>query len=205
MVVRRRCRARARFGPAAAAVAGRLREKRAAELALRRALDAVGAGEVADAGGLSVAGYLEQWLAGVQNTVKPTTAKSYGEVLRWYVMPRVGSVQLADLTPLHIRSLYADLLDHGGRRGGALSAGTVAIVHRVLRKALNDAVVWRLIRAEPALWREGAQSSGCGDSRVDGPTPAASSSTSLTTVSRDVGAPPRYWPATRRDRWAPLG
>ena len=90
--------------------------KREAELALRRALDAVDAGEVANAGALTVAAYLEQWLAGVQNTVKPTTAKSYAEVLRWYVIPRVGAVRLSDLTPLHIRSLYADLLDHGGRR-----------------------------------------------------------------------------------------
>ena len=104
-----------------------------------------------DAGGLCVAAYLEQWLSGVQNTVKPTTAKSYGEILRWYVIPGVGAVQLADLTPLHIRSLYADLLDQGGRRRAALSAGTVAIVHRVLRKALNDAVGWRLIARSPLV------------------------------------------------------
>ena len=125
--------------------------KRQAELALRRALDAVEAGETADAGGLCVAAYLEQWLSGVQNTVKPTTAKSYGEILRWYVIRGVGAVQLADLTPLHIRSLYADLLDQGGRRRAALSAGTVAIVHRVLRKALNDTVGWRLIARSPLV------------------------------------------------------
>ena len=96
-----------------------------AELALRRALDAVDAGEVANAGVLTVAAYLGQWLTGVQNTVKPTTAKSYAEVLRWYVIPRVSAVRLSDLTPLHIRSLYADLLAHGGRQGHGVSAGTV--------------------------------------------------------------------------------
>lgn len=124
--------------------------KREAELALRRALDAVDTGEVGNAGG-TLAAYLEHWLAGVQNAVKPTTAKSYAEVLRWYVIPRVGAVRLSDLTPLHIRSLYADLLDHGGRRGRGVSAGTVAVVHRVLRKALNDAVLWRLLTRSPLI------------------------------------------------------
>jgi integrase len=123
--------------------------KREAELALRRALDRVDVGEVAGVGRLTVAAYLEQSLAGVQNTVKPTTAKSYAEVLRWYVIPRVGALQLANVTPLHIRSLYADLLEYGGRSGCGLSAGTVAVVHRVLRKACNDAVAWRLITRSP--------------------------------------------------------
>ena len=122
--------------------------KREAELALNRALNA---DEVAVAGGLTVACYLEQWLDGVKNTVKPTTAKSYAEVLRWYVVPRVGALQLAEVTPLHIRSLYADLLECGGRRGSGVSAGTIAVVHRVLRKACNDAVAWSLINRSPLI------------------------------------------------------
>src|SRR5262249_28933135 len=105
--------------------------KRAAELAMRQALNAVDAGDVVDAANCTVAAFLEQWLSGARQSVKPTTAKSYGEVLRWYVIPRVGIARLGDLTPLHFRTLYADLLAGGGRNGRGLSTGTVAVVHRV--------------------------------------------------------------------------
>ena len=179
--------------------------KREAELAVRRTLDAIDAGEVADASGLTLAAYLEQWLAGVQSALKPTTAKSYREVLGWYVIPHTGAVQLADLTPLHIRSLYADLLDHGGRRGRGLSAGTVAIVHRVLRKACNDAVAWRLLVRSPLI--------GVKPPRRTAAELRTWSAAEARQVPRlccgrpplcDVGRVPRVWDSTRRDRRSAL-
>jgi hypothetical protein len=101
----------------------------------------VGAGEVVGAGARTVVAYLEQWLGGARPSLKPSTAKSYGEIVEWYVRPRVGHVKLADLNALHLRNLYADLLTNGAmRRQGRLSPSTVRAVHRVLRKALNDAV-----------------------------------------------------------------
>jgi integrase len=126
--------------------------KREAEKALGRALVAVGAGEVADAGALTVGAYFDEWLAGHVPSLKPSTAKSYREVVQWYVKPRLGRVKLVDLNALLIRSLYAELLAHGGRRRRAeLSPATVAVVHRVLRKALNDAVLWGLLVRSPLL------------------------------------------------------
>jgi len=126
--------------------------KREAEKALGRALAAVGAGEVADAGALTVGAYFDEWLAGHVPTLKPSTAKSYREVVQWYVKPRLGRVKLVDLNALLIRSLYAELLANGGRRRRAeLSPATVAVVHRVLRKALNDAVLWGLLVRSPLL------------------------------------------------------
>ncbi|MDP9335022.1 MAG: site-specific integrase [Actinomycetota bacterium] len=126
--------------------------KREAEKALGRALAAAGAGEVADAGGLTVGAYFDQWLAGHAPSLKPSTAKSYHEVVQWYVQPRLGRVKLVDLNALLISSLYADLLASGGRRRRVeLSPATVAVVHRVLRKALNDAVLWGLLVRSPLL------------------------------------------------------
>ncbi len=126
--------------------------RREAEKALGRALAAVGAGEVVDAGGLTVGAYLDQWLAGARPSLKPSTAKSYGELVQWYVRPRIGHAKLADLNALLIRNLYADLLIEGAvRREGGVSASTVAVVHRVLRKALNDAVLWGLLGRSPLL------------------------------------------------------
>jgi integrase len=112
----------------------------------------MGASEVVDAAGLPVGRYLDQWLAGARPSLKPSTAKSYREVVEWYVRPRVGDVKLANLNALHIRNLYADLLIDGAmRREGGLSPSTVGVVHRVLRKALNDAVLWGLLRRSPLL------------------------------------------------------
>src|SRR5882724_9937100 len=126
--------------------------KREAEKALARAWAAVGAGEVADAGQLTVGAYFDEWLAGHVPTLKPSTAKSYREVVQWYVKPRLGRVKLVDLNALLIRSLYAELLANGGRRRSAeLSPATVAVVHRVLRKALNDAVLWGLLVRSPLV------------------------------------------------------
>ena len=112
----------------------------------------IGAGAVVDAASLPVGVYLDQWLAGARPSLKPSTAKSYREVVEWYVRPRVGDVKLANLNVRHIRNLYADLLTHGAtRQEGGLSASTVGAVHRVLRKALNDAVLWGLLGRSPLL------------------------------------------------------
>ena len=81
---------------------------------------AVGAGEVADAGALTVGAYFDEWLAGHLPSLKPSTAKSYREVVQWYVKPRLGRVKLVDLNALLIRSLYAELLANGGRRRRAV-------------------------------------------------------------------------------------
>ena len=45
-------------------------------------------GGVADAGSLTVGVFLDQWLAGHVPSLKPSTAKSYREVVQWYVQPR---------------------------------------------------------------------------------------------------------------------
>ena len=83
--------------------------KREAERALGRALAAVGDGAVADAGGLTVGAYFDQWLAGHLPSLKPSTAKSYREVVQWYAQPRLGAAQAPDRQLLRCR---------GGRRVG---------------------------------------------------------------------------------------
>ncbi len=125
--------------------------KREAELALHRVLGRVGSGEVADAGALTVGAFLEQWLVGLRPSLKPTTAKSYGDVVKWHVQPRLGAIRLSELNALHLQGLYADLYANGKARGkGGLSARTVQYVHRILGHALRDAVAWGLIVKSPA-------------------------------------------------------
>lgn len=122
--------------------------KREAEVALARIVGGVDTVTVATASVLTFGEFLEQWLNGHAPTVKATTAKCYRERLRWYVIPRLGHVKLVDLSPLHVQTLWADLLESGGRHGG-LAPASVSGVRRALRKALNDAVAWGLIPNNP--------------------------------------------------------
>ena len=123
--------------------------RRAAEEALARIV--AGIDSPITLGTMTLAEFCRQWLDGHCPTVKATTAKGYVERLEWYVLPRLGHVKLRDLSPLHIQTLWSDLLANGRTRGGGLSAVSVAGVRRVLRKVLNDAVAWELMDRNPVL------------------------------------------------------
>ena len=116
--------------------------KRLAQEAMVEAQSAALHGEFVTCGRRTVAEYLEQWLAPVQASLEPAGFSNYRTCLTLYVLPRPGHVQLAALTPLTLSSLYADLLPAGGRGGRPLSNTTIRLVHAVVRKALNDAVLW---------------------------------------------------------------
>ena len=68
----------------------------------------------------TVGEHLEQWLAAVQVSLEPAGCTNYRTCLTLYVLPRLGHVQLAALTPLTLSSLCADLLKAGGRGGRPL-------------------------------------------------------------------------------------
>lgn len=56
------------------------------------------------------------------------------------MLPRLGATSLQELTAADLNQLYDQLETGGGRQGQALSAKTVLNVHRVVHKALADAV-----------------------------------------------------------------
>ncbi len=130
---------------------GGFRTKKDAEVALAKVLDRVHTGTFVDAGHLTVGDYLEQWLDGIRTSVRDKTAFSYEDTLRAYVISRIGSIRLVDLTAPRIVALYGELLESGSRRApGGLSPRTVAYTHRVLSHALKDAVRASLILRNPA-------------------------------------------------------
>lgn len=102
---------------------------------------------------MTVGEYLEQWgeTLGVAGR-KPSTVASYRRNLRVHVIPRLGGLRLQALTPLHLDTMYAELLAEGNMRteGGALSPRTVRYVHTILRKALSDAARKGLIVRNPS-------------------------------------------------------
>lgn len=100
---------------------------------------------------------LAQWLADWLIAVKPhvsykTWKDSYEYSCRLYLIPGLGAHRLDDLEadPKHIDDLYTRLLGTE-EEPSHLSPGTVALIHRTLRTALNDAVRLKKVKTNPAL------------------------------------------------------
>lgn len=124
--------------------------KREAEDALVGALERVRTGMWTDPGKMTVGEFLEQWLDAVLPTVRENTRRSYVTMMRYWVAPRIGSIQLAHLTAGPLRALQGELLETGRvDGGGGLSTQSVLKGHRVLKHALSDAVRWGLLPRNP--------------------------------------------------------
>jgi integrase len=89
---------------------------------------------------VTLAGYFDEWLKGQRTQLKAATWATYRGKLDTYVLPKLGSVRLQALTAAMLTTLYAELYQSGGRGGRPLALSTVRYCHRVLYKALNDAV-----------------------------------------------------------------
>ena len=115
--------------------------KALAQRRLTELLREVDTGTLVEPARLTLAEYLEQWLRdSAAPRVSSRTLKSYRGNLDRYLVPKLGQIPLEKLTPRHVQEMEARLLQDGGSNGGPLSPRTVFQVHRVLSKALNDAV-----------------------------------------------------------------
>ncbi len=124
--------------------------RKAAEAALAEFLGHAARGEVAVAGRRRTGDYLDEWLAGMRPTLAVSAWTNYRSLLDLYVRPRIGTVRLSAVSASTLTALYADLLAGGGKNGKPLSPTTVRLVHRILSKALGDAVESHLLAVNPA-------------------------------------------------------
>jgi hypothetical protein len=100
--------------------------------------------------GPTVREFLEDWLAQSAPTRRTTTSVSYERCVRDHVMPFLGELSLGELGADRVRTWEADLLRKPRRfREGTLSSTTVRYCHRLLRRALQDALRWGLIDRNP--------------------------------------------------------
>jgi integrase len=83
---------------------------------------------------LSVANYLNSWIQHIQQTnLADNTKTSYEQIVRDYLIPRLGSKKLKDLHQRHVQAMQNDLLT-------LRAANTVRIIKRTLSTALELAV-----------------------------------------------------------------
>lgn len=90
---------------------------------------------------MKVKEWLLIWLENyVQPTAKERTRLRYSEVVKHHLIPHIGELEMADVTPLILQQMVTGLTAHGNlRTGGALSANTVNVIITVIQSALRVA------------------------------------------------------------------
>lgn len=76
--------------------------------------------------------FLVGWIGTVRN-LRPATVSGYRAAIEYHLVPELGPIRLADLSPLDVEATLA-------RLAGRMSPKHLRNVHAVLRRALNDAV-----------------------------------------------------------------
>jgi integrase len=106
---------------------------------LRLLQNEVASGGQAEPTRMTVSEYLRFWVDASKPSLRASTVALYETLVRLYVSPRLGTTRVAKLQPIQLQWLYNDILGRG------LKARTAEQVHRLLHKALGDAVKWRLL------------------------------------------------------------
>jgi len=124
--------------------------KREAEAELVRILKSNEDGIYIEPNKTTVTEYLTKWLASIEAMLGAKTFERYEEIINKHFIPNIGHHKLNKLQPLHIETLYSDMLRNGRIDGkGGLSKTTVEHHHRVLKKALSKAVKWQYLGRNP--------------------------------------------------------
>jgi integrase len=114
--------------------------KKLAQEKLRELLTSLDKGMPLDSTKATVGEFLTMWLKDYAETnTGPRTLEGYREKIHSYITPNVGQIPLAKLTPQHVQSIYASMMER------SLSPKTALHVHRILREALSHAMKWGLL------------------------------------------------------------
>ncbi len=129
---------------------GGFRTKKEAQAALNDALSGSQRGTYVAPSRTTVSQFLDEWHEGAKTELGVTAWTNYGQIIRRNIQPYLGTKRLTDLSPLDVKRWHGKLLDGGRHDGGPLSVASVKLAHRILHRALADAVRWKLIAANPA-------------------------------------------------------
>lgn len=97
-------------------------------------------GALLTTGDQTVTMFLTSWLQDTaQYRVREKTYLRYRELIGLHMLPIIGNVRLQKLAPQHIQRLYSQKREEG------YAPQTIQHIHRLLHRALNDAVRWDLV------------------------------------------------------------
>jgi integrase len=122
--------------------------KREAQVKLAALIASVGKGDYVEPSKATVAdfvrGRVDAWEA--KGDISARTAQRYRQLVENQIVPHLGNKVLQRLEPLDIEGWHAALRTSGKMRGeGGLAARTIGHAHRVLGKALRDAVKNKMV------------------------------------------------------------
>ena len=112
--------------------------------ALRAATHSVDTGSWLEPSTLSVAQWLNIWLADYQGHTTARTVHVYRGLVDRYITPVIGVVRLTALSPIHVRKVVSEMQ----KKGRAVS--TIRCAHGVISAACNSAIEAKLLKVNPA-------------------------------------------------------
>ena len=107
--------------------------KRQAQIECARLISEIQTGAAVEPGRITVAQFLDQWLAHIKPQVTPRTHERYAEIVHTYLAPALGTTLVTKLQAMAISTAYAGMLSGGRRKGnGGLSPRSIQHCHRIL-------------------------------------------------------------------------
>jgi integrase len=98
----------------------------------------------------SVEDLLRAWLEHASSSLSPRTVSTTRQYMESAIIPGIGVIPAAKLTPSDLDSFYRQLLKHGAGHGPYAPA-TIRRVHGIVRRALTQGVRWGWISHNPAI------------------------------------------------------
>lgn len=127
-----------------------------AKKALRKAIDEYENGNVQiKLDKMSVADYFNYWLVNyVERNLKYNTVKNYRNILKKYIIPKLGKYRVRTLSPEMLQEFIDDIAANATtKQGKPLAQHTVAIIFTVTKEALRRAVFpYRIIKDNPMAY-----------------------------------------------------
>lgn len=93
---------------------------------------------------MNYAQWYAQYLQLYKRKLAPKTRESYDQVTRLYILPVVGDLQLAEISPEHVQSAINAAADRGGRQAQIV----FSVFHAVMRRAYRSRLIpWNPVDA----------------------------------------------------------
>jgi integrase len=124
--------------------------KRQAQIECARLISEVQSGTYLEPAKTTLAQFLDRWLVHMQSQISPKSHERYSEIVRKNIIRPLGRVVLMKLRPAMISEAYDQALTNGRTDGqGGLAPASVVYMHRLLKKALAQAVRWGELQRNP--------------------------------------------------------
>ena len=135
--------------------------KRQAQIECARLISELQTGAAVEPSRITVAQFLDRWLEHIKPQVAPRTHERYGEIVRTYLAPTLGTTCLTKLQPMAISSAYAGCSQAAvGKAPAGFHLGPCVIAIEYCRKPLGRPCGGECYLAIPAMTLTRRMSSG---------------------------------------------